>query len=86
LIRLWVLRAVLIALPFVAWYIWAKLRPKRWEGRAPPYPWLFLAGIALVAASTGVTVLLSEDNRDAVYVPGEVQPDGRVAEGRFEER
>ena len=84
--RVWILRAVLIALPFAAWYLWARLRPARWEGRAPPYPWLFLAGIALVAASTGATVLLREDNRDAVYVPAEVQPDGSISEGRFQDR
>ncbi len=86
MIRLWVLRAVLVVLPFAAWYLWTRLRPQDWEGRAPPWPWLFLAGIALVAGSTVVTVLVREDNRDAVYVPAEALPDGTVREGRFEER
>jgi hypothetical protein len=86
MIRLWALRLVLIALPFVVWYVWAKLRPQHSAGRAPPYPWLFLAGIALVAGSTVATVLVREDNTDAVYVPAEARPDGSISEGRFEER
>jgi hypothetical protein len=85
MIRIWLLRAVLIAVPFAAWYVYTRFVPAE-ERRAPPWPWLLLAGVALVAASTVVTVLVREDNRDAVYVPGEVQPDGSVSEGRFVEK
>jgi tellurite resistance protein TehA-like permease len=85
MIRLWLLRAVLVALPFVAWYVWTRFVPPE-RVRPPPWPWLLLAGIGLVGASTVATVLIREDNREQVYIPGEVQPDGSISEGRFEDR
>ena len=83
MIRVWLIRAALVALPFVIWFAWMRLT-RGSELRAPPWPWLFLAGLGLVAVSTGATVLLSEDNRDRVYVPAEMQPDGSVREGGFQ--
>ena len=86
MIRLWLLRAVLVALPFVAWFVWASVA-KRLGRPVPtaPYAWLFLVGIALAASSVFASVLLREDNRDDVYVPAEVR-DGEVIPGRFEDR
>ncbi|RAK57971.1 hypothetical protein [Phenylobacterium deserti] len=51
-----------------------------------PYAWLFAAGAALVAASLVVTAVLQPSHRGQTYVPGEVQPDGTVSKGRFEQR
>jgi hypothetical protein len=82
-IRLWLIRAALIALPFVAWFVWAKLTRK--TGLKPPYATLFLLGIALAGASVVATVLLREDNRDEVYVPAEAAESGEVTPGRFEQ-
>lgn len=84
MIRVWLVRAVLIATPFVVWFVWTRLT-RGSQRRPPPWPWLLLAGVGLVAASTGATVLLSEDNRGEVYVPAEMLPDGGVEPGRFEE-
>ena len=87
MIRLWLLRGVLIALPFVAWFVWSSLarRLGRPVPRAP-YAWLFLVGIALAATSLVATVLLGDGDRDDVYIPAEAQQDGRVLPGRFEDR
>ena len=84
MIRLWLLRAVLVALPFVVWFVWKKL-----AGRTelkPPWTTLFLLGIALAGGSVVATVLSEDDNRDQVYIPAEASESGEVRPGRFEER
>ena len=83
MIRLWLLRAVLIALPFVAWFVWSKLA--RRADVKMPFVTLFLIGIALAGASVVATVLLHEDNRAERYVPAEARESGEVTPGRFEE-
>jgi DMSO/TMAO reductase YedYZ heme-binding membrane subunit len=87
LLRIFILRAVLIALPFVAWFVW-----KAWAERtgrpmgATPWTWLTAAGLVLVGLSLLVTPLFHRDNRGEVYVPGELTSDGRVSEGRYEQQ
>jgi len=84
LLRILIERGWLVALPFVAWLIWRAWA--RRTGRAmgsTPWPWLFAAGVALFSASMIVSVFFHGDNRDDVYVPGEVAADGRVTPGRF---
>jgi TRAP-type C4-dicarboxylate transport system permease small subunit len=87
LLRALILRGALVALPFVAWFIWrAWARRTGREMGSTPYPWLFAAGALLVGISLIATVLFHRDNRGQRYVPGEVTADGRVTEGRFEQR
>ena len=85
LLRLVLTRALLIALPFVVWFIWSwwARRTGRAMG-ATPYAWLFAIGAVLVALSLMATVFLHQDHRGERYVPGEVQPDGTVSGSRFE--
>ena len=85
MIRMLLLRVLLVALPFVAWWTYATLA--RRAGREPPrapYAWLFLGGMALMAASIFATALLGDEHTDDVYVPAQVLDDGRVAPGRYE--
>lgn len=80
-------RAILVALPFMAWFIWREwARRTGREMGATPWVWLFAAGAVLVGVSLMATAALRKDNREAVYVPGEVGPGGRVSPGRFEKR
>lgn len=78
-------RALLIAAPFILWFAW-----RAWAkhtGRpmgSTPWGWLLLAGGLLLGLSLIATVIFHPDNRGAVYVPGEVGPDGRVTRGHFE--
>ena len=80
------LRALLLAAPFAAWFawVWWARRTGRAMG-ATPWAWLFAAGAVLVALSLMGTVVFHRDNRGETYVPGEVTSDGRVSEGRYEE-
>ena len=87
LLRLLILRGVLIAIPFGIWFAW------RWwaqrndrEIGATPWAWLFAAGALLFGLSFIATTAFRTDNRDMVYVPGEVGPDGRVTPGHYETR
>ena len=85
MIRLMLLRGLLVALPFVAWYVYASVL--RRTGREPPrapYAWLFLGGMALMASSLFATALLGDEHTDDVYVPAEVREDGRVLPPRYE--
>ena len=85
LLRLVLTRALLVALPFVVWFVWSWwARRTGREMGATPYAWLFAIGAVLVALSLMATVAFHPDNRDERYVPGEVQPDGTVSSSRFE--
>ena len=81
------IRAALIALPFVAWFAWAwwARRTGRPMG-STPWPWLFAAGAFLLVLSLIATVVFHRDNRGDRYVPGEATPGGRVTQGHFEKR
>ncbi|WP_372783077.1 hypothetical protein [Phenylobacterium sp.] len=83
--RIVLLRLLLIAVPFVVWFIWrAWARRTGREMGATPYAWLFAAGAVLVGLSLVGTVVFHPDNRHDHYVPGEVTADGKVTKGRFE--
>ena len=77
-------RGALVAAPFVVWFLWRAwaVRTGRPMG-ATPWPWLFATGCLLLGLSLVGAVALHPDNRGEKYVPGEVQADGRVSEGRF---
>lgn len=77
-------RLVLLAAPFVAYWLWRE--HARRTGRAmgsTPWGWLVGAGGLLVALSLMATVVFHDDNRREVYIPAEASPDGRVSPGRF---
>lgn len=85
MIRVLLIRAVLLALPFAVWFAWRAWARRR--GRtmgATPWAWLLAVGLALVGVSLLATAAFNEDNRGKVYVPGEAMPDGSVSKGRFE--
>ena len=85
LLRVVLTRLLLMALPFVAWFIWREVA--RRTGRpmgSTPYAWLVAAGAVLVGLSLVGTVVFHPDNRQEHYVPGEVTASGEVTPGRFE--
>jgi nicotinamide riboside transporter PnuC len=76
-----------MATPFLLWFVWrAWARRNGREPGATPWTWLFAAGAILVGLSLMASALFHTDNRGQTYVPGEVGPDGRVTEGRYENR
>ena len=84
LLRVFILRGILVLLPFAAWIVWrAWARRSGREMGSTPYAWLFGAGALLVGASLLATGLFHTDNRRERYVPGEVRSDGTVTPGRF---
>ena len=85
MLRQILLRGVLVAAPFLAWWLWAAWA--RRTGRpmgSTPWPWLVAAGGVLVGLSLIATVVFHRDNRGERYVPGEVIAGGRVSSGHFE--
>ncbi len=85
LLRLILTRGLLVAAPFVAWFLWSAWA--RRSGRpmgSTPWAWLTASAGVLVGLSLMVTALFHHDNRTERYVPGEVAPDGHVSEGHFE--
>ncbi|WP_148216890.1 hypothetical protein [Phenylobacterium zucineum] len=87
MLRVLLLRAALMALPFVLWFAWRAWA--RRNGRDPgETPWAWLVGIAgvLLGLSLMATAVFHKDTRGQTYVPGEVTADGRVTEGRYEDR
>jgi hypothetical protein len=85
LARVLILRAGLVALPFLVWFVWRAwaLRSGRPMG-STPWSWLFAAGAALAGLSLIGAAAFHRDNRGEVYVPGEAAPDGVVSRGHFE--
>lgn len=80
------LRALLVAAPFAAWFIWREVA--RRSGRAmgsTPWAWLTAAGALLLGLSLMATAVFHSDNRGQTYVPAEVTAGGDVAPGHFEE-
>lgn len=87
MLRLLAWRALLVAAPFVVWFVWGAWA--RRSGRpmgSTPYPWLFAAGALLVGLSLIGTVVFHKDNRNDRYIPGEVTAGGTVTEGHFERK
>lgn len=87
LLRVLLIRAALLALPFVAWFVW-----RAWAQRtgrpmgSTPWPWLFAFGAVLVGISLMAPTILRDDRPGEVYMPGEATPSGRVTKGYFKER
>jgi hypothetical protein len=85
LLRIVLTRGLLIAAPFVVWFIWrAWARRTGREMGSTPYGWLFGAGAILVGLSLMGSVFLRPDHRRDRYVPGEVTASGAVSKGHFE--
>jgi type VI protein secretion system component VasK len=85
LLRLFLERGLLVALPFAVWFVWREIA--RRTGRpmgSTPWPWLLAFGVVLMGFSLIVTALFREDTRGETYVPPHSLPDGRVAPGHFE--
>jgi type VI protein secretion system component VasK len=82
--RVLLTRALLVALPFVVWFVWREVA--RRTGRpmgSTPWAWLVTVGALLVGLSLMATAVFHADNRRAAYVPAQTRPDGSVAPGRF---
>ncbi len=84
MLRLFLERGLLLALPFAAWFAWREIA--RRTGRpmgSTPWPWLLALGVVLMGLSLILTALFREDTRGQTYVPPHTLPDGRVAPGHF---
>jgi drug/metabolite transporter (DMT)-like permease len=87
LLQIFVTRALLLALPFLVYWGWARLARRRGRELGPtPWGWLVGTGAVLVGLSLMATVAFEGDNRNKTYVPAEAHPDGAVSPGRFEGR
>ena len=87
MLRILITPALLLAVPFVAYFIWREIA--RRSGRpvgSTPFGWLVGAGCLLVVLSLVATVALRPDNRGEVYVPAQAQPGGGVAPAHFQPR
>ena len=87
LLSLFLVRALLVATPFAAWFLWAAWAKRRGkEIGATPWAWLVAVGGLLFGLSLMITTVFQSDNRGETYVPAEVTESGRVTPGRFEEK
>lgn len=80
-------RGLLVATPFVVWFIWRDVA--RRTGRpmgATPWTWLTAIAGVLLGLSLMATTMFHNDNRGQTYVPAEVGADGRVLPGHFEKK
>ena len=77
-------RVLLIALPFLVYFVWREVA--RRHGRemgATPWTWLGAAGLLLLGLSLMATVFFREDTRGKTYVPAQAEPGGRVRPSEF---
>jgi hypothetical protein len=84
LLRIVLTRALLVALPFAVYFLWAAWAKR--SGRtmgATPWGWLTAAGCVLVGLSLMATVVFHSDNREG-YVPAQAHPGGKVTPGGFD--
>jgi hypothetical protein len=85
LLRVLLIRASLVLLPFAVWFVWrAVARRSGREMGSTPYAWLAATGAVLVGLSLIGTVVFHPDNRHERYIPGEVTASGAVTKGYFE--
>ena len=85
MLRVVLVRALLFAVPFAAWFGWRWYCRRTGRDHADtPWSWLIAAGAILAALSLLATGVLQGDNRGKTYVPAETTSDGRVAPGHFE--
>ena len=82
-----VFRILLIAAPFVVWFVWRAwaVRNGRVMG-ATPWGWLLAAGMVLAGVSLMLSVAFQPSHRGEVYVPAQARPDGRIIPGHFEKK
>ncbi len=84
-----------LVLPAALYFVWlwsararaqpggAQARPAAWWEEAP-WPWLALAGVALMAATLFALALTSGSPPGKVYNPPHVE-NGRIVPGRFQD-
>lgn len=80
-------RLLLVAAPFVAWFVWREIAQR--SGRpmgSTPWAWLVGAAGLLLGLSLIVAALFHEGERGDAYVPAEVEPGGHVSPGHFEKK
>ncbi len=85
MLRAILIRGALVAVPFLAWLLWAAWA--RRTGRpmgSTPWPWLVAAAGVLVGLSLMATAVFHTDNRGDRYIPGQAAPDGHVTDSRSE--
>jgi hypothetical protein len=85
LLEVLLLRASLVALPFLIWFGWrAWARSTGRDVAAAPWMWLLAIGAVLAGLSLMATAVFHEDNSRDRYIPAEAQPGGAVTPGHFE--
>lgn len=87
MVRKLLLQFLLLALPFITYFIYVKLSRRTEKGESPwqgaPWFWLLSGGLALsIAGAVGLAVT-SGSPPDARYVPSELQ-EGEIVPGRLE--
>lgn len=84
--RVWLIRGLLFAAPFVVWFVWrsAAARSGRPMG-STPWTWLVAAGASLAALSLVADALIPHGSQHGRYVPAETRPDGTIKPGYFTE-
>lgn len=87
MLRLLLFRGALVAAPFVFWFVWRAWAKRTGRGMgSTPWAWLMAAAGLLLGLSLLATAIFHRDTRGQTYVQGEVGPDGRVSQGRYEDR
>lgn len=87
MLRIFLIRAVLVATPFVVWFVWREWA--RRNGRdmgETPWAWLVAAAAVMFAISMLILPLFHDDGGGGRYVPAETLPDGRVVPGHYEQQ
>lgn len=84
MLRIILIRSVLVATPFVIWFVWREwARRNGREMGATPWSWLVAAAAVMVAASMLILPLFHDEGGGGRYVPAETLPDGRVVPGHY---
>ncbi|HMP63625.1 MAG TPA: hypothetical protein PKA17_11240, partial [Phenylobacterium sp.] len=79
MLSLFLVRALLVATPFAAWFLWAAWAKRRGkEIGATPWAWLVAVGGLLFGLSLMITTVFQSDNRGETYGPAGVTESGRV--------
>jgi hypothetical protein len=83
-LRIFLTRALLAALPFAVYFVWRAwaIRTGRPMG-GTPWSWLVAAGALLVAASLFAMVLFRPATQSGDYRPAQAHPGGKVTPGGF---
>lgn len=83
MLRFFLIRLFLVALPIIIWLIWAEVAKRRGKPMgSTPWAWLLTAGFFLFGISILATVLIGPQiDPNASYVPVQAGPDGEVIPG-----